>query len=58
MKTFTDSSTFERQSMPNRRGRGSVDPGGLATELVSGTSSCEELGLDAFEFFKVCCGAI
>lgn len=43
-----------QQSLSDAEGGGPLlSPVDLATELVTGTKTCQELGHQAFEFFKV-----
>lgn len=51
-----DPSLFQQQpgegAGDGEEGRPLMSPVDLATELVSGTDTCEELGLQAFLFFE------
>lgn len=56
-KVFMDQTTVDKQNIDQTSIAGgerpSMNPVELAGDIVSGTSTCKELGHQAFEFFKV-----
>lgn len=53
-RVFVEETTFNQQILTDgERAGASMSPVDLAGELVGGTSTCEELGQQAFDFFKV-----